>query len=80
MKSKEIKCREDFERIFNVRIAEKCCASCKHSDIEVEGDATCKHPKRNDKGQLSKEDAVSTYKTFNVMQSSVCDLWEKGEN
>lgn len=76
MQSQEIMCSEDFERIFNVRLAEKCCANCKHGEIEYEGDATCIHPNRNDTGCWAKEDATLPYQTFNVMQSNVCDLWE----
>ena len=32
MPSKEVMCSDDFERIFNVRLAEKCCANCKHGE------------------------------------------------
>lgn len=36
MQTKEIMCREDFEREFYVRLADKCCANCKHGEIECE--------------------------------------------
>ena len=32
MSSKEIMSEEDFNRIFNARLAEKCCANCKHGE------------------------------------------------
>ena len=33
MSSKEIMSEEDFNRIFNARLAEKCCANCKHGEL-----------------------------------------------
>lgn len=81
MSSKEIMCAEDFERVFNMRLAEKCCANCKHGDCEYEGDATCSHPKRNDGGQSYEEgELAQKYYSYNACQCNVCDLWEaKGE-
>ena len=77
MSSKEIMCAEDFERVFNVRLAEKCCANCKHGDCEYEGGATCSHPKRNDGGRSYEEGEVAQkYYSYNVCQCNVCDLWE----
>jgi hypothetical protein len=79
MQSKEIMCSEDFERAFHVRLAEKCCANCKHGEREYEGFATCSHPKRNDVGYVD-EEGESKYYTYNAHQCDVCDLWEvKGE-
>lgn len=82
MSSKEIMCAEDFVRIFNVRLAEKCCANCKYGDCEYEGGATCRHHKRNDGGWLYEKGEVSQkYYSYNVCQCNVCNLWEaKGEN
>lgn len=81
MSSKEIMCAEDFDRVFNVRLAEKCCANCKHGDCEYEGEATCSHPKRNDGGQSYEEgELAQKYYSYNACQCNVCDLWEaKGE-
>ena len=81
MSSKEIMCAEDFDRIFNVRLAEKCCANCKHSKCEYEGCATCSHPKRNDGGYTYEEgETAQKYYSYNACQCNVCDLWEaKGE-
>lgn len=75
MPSKEIMCCEDFERAFHVRLAEKCCANCKHGGSEYEGFATCSHPKRND-GGYADEEGESKYYTYNAHQCDVCDLWE----
>lgn len=79
MSDDRIMCAEDFEVCFNIRIAEKCCANCKYGDCECEGEATCRHPKRNDNGGLG--DGLSLpYYYYNVLQHQVCDLWEaKGE-
>ena len=35
MQTKEIMCREDFEREFHVRLADKCCANCKHGAVDT---------------------------------------------
>lgn len=81
MQTKGIMCREDFAREFHVRLADKCCANCKHGENECEGEATCMHPKRNDTGYWAEEDVTLPYQAFNVIQSNVCDLWEpKGKN
>lgn len=64
----------DFEEAFHLRLAEKCCGACKYGECEYDGDATCSHPKRND----TDEEGVP-YLKCNVMQISVCDLWEKKE-
>lgn len=74
--SKEITCCEEFERMFNVRLAEKCCANCKHGEREYEGCATCKHPKRNDTEYWYKDEDTLPYAPYNVKQFNVCDLWE----
>ena len=73
----EILCCEDFEVAFHVRLAEKCCANCKHGECEYEGCATCMHPKRNDGGK-DYQLGVTTSKwySYNAMQFNVCDLWE----
>ena len=55
-------------------MTEKCCANCKYGECKYDGDATCSHPKRND----TDEDEISYLKS-NVLQISVCDLWEKKE-
>jgi hypothetical protein len=68
----EITSISDFEKEFHLRFAEKCCGNCKYGKCEYDGDATCSHPKRND----TNEDGVP-YLKRNVMQMSVCDLWEK---
>jgi hypothetical protein len=80
MDKNKIMCEKDFARCFNVRIADKCCANCKHCECECEGEATCMHPNRNDTGLWAEEDATFPYQRFNVWQHNVCDLWEaKGE-
>mgnify|MGYP003293504736 CR=1 FL=1 len=71
MPSQKIMCCEDFERTFKVRIANKCCANCKHGEREYEGFATCSHPKRNDGGEEE-----SRYYSYNAHQWEACDLWE----
>ena len=69
-------CSEDFDRIFNVRLAE-CCANCKYGECEYEGCATCSHPKRNDGGYADEEgELASKYYSYNAHQWEVCDLWE----
>ena len=67
--SEKIMCMEDFDTTFHVRLADKCCANCKHGEYECEGGATCRNPKRNDGGYLY----------YNTLQCNVCDLWEKEE-
>ena len=81
MSSKEIMSEEDFNRIFNARLAEKCCANCKHGKCEYDGYATCRHPKRNDGGYAYEEgELTKKYYSYNTHQYDVCDLWEaKGE-
>lgn len=79
MQSQEIMCSEDFERIFNVRVAEKCCANCKYGGIKYEGFATCSHPKRNDCG-YGYEEGEEKYYPYNILQCNTCDLWEKKGN
>lgn len=77
MQSKEIMCSEDFERAFHVRLAEKCCANCKHGECEYEGCATCRHPERNDDGYTYEQgELASKYYSYNAHQCDVCDLWE----
>ena len=76
MKAKEIMCCEDFERVFNVRRAQKCCAKCKYGSCEYEGFATCSHPKRNDCGYGDEEEDSSKYYPYNTHQCDVCDLWK----
>ena len=68
----KITCMSDFEKAFNLRRAEKCCGNCKYGECEYDGDATCSHPKRHD----TDKDGIP-YSQCNVMQMSVCDLWEK---
>ena len=71
---------EDFDRTFHTRLADKCCANCKHGECEYEGGATCRNPKRNDGGYLyEKGEPSSKYFSYNTMQCDVCDLWEKEE-
>ena len=82
MTNEEIMCCEDFERVFHVRLAEKCCANCEYGDCEYEGCVTCSHPKRNDCGYgREEEEDSSRYYSYNARQCDVCDLWkQKGEN
>lgn len=76
MLTKKIMCCEDFERVFNVRRAQKCCANCKYGSCEYEGFATCSHPKRND-GGCKNEEGEGSYYPYNAHQCDVCDLWKK---
>lgn len=77
MGKNKIMCEEDFEKCFNWRTAEKCCANCKHGEGEYEGYATCYHPKRNDGGYAYKEgELVSKCFPYNTHKCDVCDLWE----
>lgn len=55
----------EFEKAYNVRLAEKCCASCKHGDVCYEGEANCNHPFV--RGELPRGGMID----------DVCDLWEK---
>lgn len=55
-----------FKRRYNVRTAEKCCATCKHGLEGHEGECCCKHPYVEDRP------------SSDCMINSVCDLWEKG--
>ena len=71
MAAKEIMCAEDFDRIFNVRLAEKCCANCKHSKCEYEGCATCFNPKRNDGGYIYTKKEIRRKNTIHTMLTSV---------
>lgn len=80
----KIMCQEDFDRVFNMRIADKCCANCKYSKCEHEGYATCSHPARNDGGYCYEEgEETSKCWPYNTMRSNVCDGWgpkeKKGE-
>lgn len=71
-----IMCMEDFDKAFHLRLAERCCANCKHGEREFEGGATCCHPKRNDGG----ESLMYKWFLYNTSQCNVCDLWEGGED
>lgn len=77
MNDNKIMCAEDFEKCFNVRLAEKCCANCKHGECEYEGYVTCRHHKRND-GGYAYESGELAYKicTYNSSKCYVCDQWE----
>ena len=76
--SAKIMCREDFERAFHVRLADRCCANCKHGESEYEGCATCRHPFRNDGGKdYEAGERASKVYSYNSMQHEVCDLWEQ---
>lgn len=73
-------CEKDFDAVFHVRLAPRCCANCKHGDNEFEGGATCYHPNRNDGGYSYEEGEVtSKWHCYNTMQNFVCDLWEEKE-
>ena len=76
----QIMCKKDFDDVFHVRVADRCCANCKHGENEYEGGATCRHPKRNDGGH-DYEEGITTSKwySYNTMQCDVCDLWEGKE-
>ena len=75
VESDEINCAEDFERKYNYRLAERCCANCKHGENGYEGCATCRHPERFDFGRHND----FRIRAYNVNQSDVCDAWEKSE-
>ena len=55
-----------FKRRYNVRTAEKCCATCKHSMEWYAVECRCKHPYVEDRS------------SSDCLINSVCDLWEKG--
>ncbi|MBO7686727.1 MAG: hypothetical protein J6V72_10095 [Kiritimatiellae bacterium] len=56
---------KDFEKAYNFREADKCCANCKHGEVEYEGECTCNHP------------LIDKYECSGNMINNVCDLWEK---
>ena len=71
----EINSTKDFEKKFNYRTADRCCANCKHGENEYEGGATCHHVERFDFGR----DADIRIMSYNVLQCDVCDAWEAKE-
>lgn len=72
----EINSVEDFERVFNYRMADRCCANCKHGENEYEGCATCHHRERFDFGR----DNDTRVMSYNALQHFVCDAWERKES
>ena len=56
---------KDFEKAYNFRVSEKCCANCKHGEIEYEGECTCVHP------------IIDKHECSGNMIHNGCDLWER---
>lgn len=56
---------EEFEKAYNFREADKCCANCKHGRVGYEGECSCVHP------------FVFHQKLTGNMVHNVCDLWDK---
>ncbi len=76
----KIMCEADFDKALNVRLADKCCANCKHGENEYEGGATCSHPERNDGGNYYENgECARKVWEYNTMQGYVCDGWEAKE-
>lgn len=76
----KIMCEADFNKAFHVRLADKCCANCKHGENEYEGGATCSHPSRNDGGNAYENgECASKWYGYNTMQCNVCNGWEAKE-
>lgn len=77
-----IMCEDDFAKAFNVRLADKCCANCKHSSNDYGGYTyvTCSHPKRNDGGnKYESGETTRKFNEYNAPQCYVCDGWEAKE-
>ena len=72
----EINSFRDFEKKYNYRVAGKCCGSCKHGELEYEGNCTCHHPARFDFGRDNDQRIMS----YNAVLCCVCDAWEKSDN
>ena len=64
-KSKPMKWQE-FKTAHNFRIAEKCCANCKHGAEGYESECDCENP------LIDEEDRWRAGGEIN----NVCDLWE----
>ncbi len=76
----KIMCKDDFNKAFNVRLADKCCANCKYGESEFDGDATCSHPERNDNGNdCWNRKCDRKFRHYNTTQCHVCDGWEAKE-
>lgn len=55
---------DEFRKKFNVRMCDRCCASCRHGrDLCDDGAYDCVHPK------LDGDNII-------VSAESVCDAWE----
>ena len=75
-----IMCEKDFDDVFHVRVADRCCANCEYGRNEYEGGASCLHPRRNDGGHdYEKGQVASKWRSYNTMQNFVCDLWSRKE-
>ena len=55
---------EDFKTKYHLRDADRCCANCKHGDVQYDGECSCDHP-------LCQDSIMAGEWTH-----SVCDLWE----
>lgn len=62
---------DEFKTAYNFREAEKCCANCKHGELDSDWEACkCLHP-------LIEDDYG--WRNHGGMINSVCDLWEMKE-
>lgn len=57
---------DEFRKKFNVRMCEKCCATCRHGrDLCDDGAYNCLHPLIREEGE-----------SILTSAESVCDAWE----
>ena len=85
MSSKEIMSEEDFNRIFNARLAEKCCANCKHGELcgERNGILNANASLADDNDRLRREVAELERKVSELREclkeavTEVCNRLEK---
>lgn len=57
----------EFKERHNFRLADKCCANCKHGSVGYEGECDCEHPLI---------DSDERWLLGNMIDD-VCDLWER---
>ena len=75
MTSRElIKVEACFQKKYNPRMADRCCANCKFAELHYDGMATCKHPEREYFNEFTQE---REFDMFNVSFHDVCDGWMK---
>ena len=55
----------EFAKTYHFRVAERCCANCKHGKVRYGGECDCTHP-------LVVDDDDITGRSI----ADVCDLWD----